>query len=65
MQAMVDRQTIAGRYVLTGSQQFELMTQVSQSLARRTAILRLLPFTLAEAHTLRPTRVSLPQTIPR
>ena len=39
------------------------MTQVSQSLAGRTAILRLLPFTLAEAQTLRPTRLDLPQTL--
>lgn len=49
LQAMVDGDPRPGRFVLTGSQQFELMTQVSQSLAGRTAILRLLPFTLAEA----------------
>jgi uncharacterized protein len=48
LQAMVDHDPKPGRFVLTGSQQFELMTQVSQSLAGRTAILRLLPFTLAE-----------------
>jgi uncharacterized protein len=48
LQAIVDRDPRPGRFILTGSQQFELMTQVSQSLAGRTAILRLLPFTLAE-----------------
>ena len=63
LQTLVDQNPKAGRYVLTGSQQFELMTQVSQSLAGRTAILRLLPFTLAEAQTLRPTRLDLPQTL--
>ena len=49
LQAVVDADPAPGRFILTGSQQFELMTQVSQSLAGRTAILRLLPFTLAEA----------------
>jgi uncharacterized protein len=50
IQSMVDQDAKPGRFILTGSQQFELMTQVSQSLAGRTAILRLLPFTLAETH---------------
>ena len=48
----------------TGSQQFELMTQVTQSLAGRTAVLRLLPFTLAEAQRLRAAlHPDLPQTL--
>jgi len=34
--------------MMTGSQQFELMNQVSQSLAGRTALLRLLPLTINE-----------------
>lgn len=51
LQGMVDADAQPGRFILTGSHQFELMTQVSQSLAGRTAVLRLLPFTLAEAHT--------------
>lgn len=54
LQAMVDADPSPGRFILTGSQQFELMTQVSQSLAGRTALLRLLPFTLAEAVRARP-----------
>jgi hypothetical protein len=49
LQSMVDADPRPGRFVLTGSQQFELMRDVSQSLAGRTALLRLLPFTLAEA----------------
>lgn len=41
----------AGRnsmYVLTGSEQFQLTESVTQSLAGRTALLQLLPFSLAE-----------------
>jgi uncharacterized protein len=49
LQGRVDADARAGQFILTGSQQFELMTQVTQSLAGRTAILRLLPLTLAEA----------------
>ncbi len=52
LQGMVDADPQPGRFILTGSYQFELMTQVSQSLAGRTAVLKLLPFTLAEVHTL-------------
>ncbi len=48
LQGMVDTDARPGRFILTGSHQFELMTRVTQSLAGRTAILRLLPFTLAE-----------------
>lgn len=54
LQAMVDADPQPGRFVLTGSQQFELMSQVSQSLAGRTAVLRLLPFSLAELARLGP-----------
>lgn len=48
LQGMVDADPRPGRFILAGSQQFELMTRVTQSLAGRTAILRLLPLTLAE-----------------
>jgi uncharacterized protein len=53
LQTLVDADARPGRFILTGSQQFELMTQVSQSLAGRTAIVRLLPFTLAETQLVR------------
>ena len=49
LQTLVDQNSIAGRFILTGSQQFELMRHVSQSLAGRTALLKLLPFTLCES----------------
>ena len=48
LQGMVDANPAPGQFILTGSQQFELMTQVTQSLAGRTGLLRLLPLTLAE-----------------
>ena len=54
LQSVVDADASPGRFVLTGSQQFELMSQVSQSLAGRTAVLRLLPFTLAEVARMHP-----------
>ena len=54
LQGMVDEDPSPGRFVLTGSQQFELMRGVTQSLAGRTAILRLLPFTASEVVRLSP-----------
>lgn len=53
LQGVVDAAPEPGRFILTGSHQFELMTQVSQSLAGRTAVLRLLPFTLAEVQRIK------------
>jgi len=53
LQGLVDADPTPGQFILTGSQQFELMNQVTQSLAGRTAILRLLPLTLAEAQRFR------------
>ena len=38
-----------GRWLLTGSQQFQLMANVSESLAGRIALLELPPFSLLEA----------------
>ena len=48
LQVIADEQRRNGLFVLTGSEQFRLSDAVSQSLAGRTALLRLLPFTLAE-----------------
>ncbi len=48
IQVDVDTTTQTGRYVVTGSQNFELLNTISQSLAGRTAIVKLLPFSLAE-----------------
>lgn len=48
LQVLGDEERRNGLFVLTGSEQFGLTGAVSQSLAGRTAMLRLLPFTLAE-----------------
>lgn len=64
LQALVDVNAAAGQFILTGSQQFELMTQVSQSLAGRTALLRLLPLTLAEIESIDPVDTHEPLALP-
>ena len=48
LQPLIDEQPAPGRFILTGSQQFEVMTSISQSLAGRTALLKLLPFSIEE-----------------
>ena len=48
LQGIVDEQRKPGQYVLTGSQHFGLLAEVTQSLAGRTALLNLLPFDLSE-----------------
>ncbi|MHB8138443.1 MAG: ATP-binding protein [Smithellaceae bacterium] len=48
LQALVDKDGRMGLYILTGSQQFGLMSGITQSLAGRTAFLELLPFALPE-----------------
>jgi predicted AAA+ superfamily ATPase len=48
IQGIVDRENRAGMFILTGSHQPGVHQAVSQSLAGRTAILNLLPFSLTE-----------------
>ena len=48
IQGIVDAKDTPGRFILTGSQQFHLTAKVSQTLAGRTAIAHLLPFSLDE-----------------
>jgi predicted AAA+ superfamily ATPase len=48
LQVLVDEQKKVGRFILTGSHQLRLQEAVSQSLAGRTAILKLLPLSLRE-----------------
>ena len=48
IQAEADRRGSAGQFILTGSQNILLLENVSQTLAGRVAILRLLPFSLEE-----------------
>ncbi|MYD87913.1 MAG: ATP-binding protein [Acidobacteria bacterium] len=54
VQVLVDEQGENGLFVLTGSQHFGLSNAISQSLAGRTALLRLLPFSLAERLSAKP-----------
>jgi predicted AAA+ superfamily ATPase len=48
LQGLVDEDRKPGRFVLTGSQQFGLLAGVTQSLAGRVAMCRLLPLSAAE-----------------
>ena len=50
VQGLVDEDGRPGRFIVTGSQNILLMKSVSQTLAGRTALLLLLPFSLAELH---------------
>ena len=50
IQTKVDEEHTPGMFILTGSRQFEMMETVSQSLAGRTAVANLLPFSFAELY---------------
>ena len=51
IQVLTDEAPRTGRFILTGSQQFEVMSKVSQSLAGRVGLIRLLPFSFEELRT--------------
>lgn len=48
LQGLIDQNPRSGSWILTGSQQFLLMNNVSQTLAGRIAIVELLPLSLSE-----------------
>jgi predicted AAA+ superfamily ATPase len=48
IQVMVDEKKCNGQFVLTGSHQLQLKEAITQSLAGRTALLQLLPFSIQE-----------------
>jgi uncharacterized protein len=48
LQAVVDASGIMGQFILSGSQNFHLIQQITQSLAGRVALFKLLPFDLQE-----------------
>ena len=48
IQAIVDEKKVKEMFILTGSQQFNLLDSINQSLAGRTAIISLLPYSLKE-----------------
>lgn len=61
LQVKVDEDKITGQFILSGSQNFLLLEKITQSLAGRVAILKLLPFSHAELEanspSLKPTEV--------
>ena len=64
IQVRVDGQPgLKGAFILTGSHQFMLMESVTQSLAGRTAILKLLPFSFAERTTCEGTSPEIPHLL--
>ncbi len=48
LQGAVDNHLIPGKYILTGSQQFGLLSGITQSLAGRVGMVQLLPFAMDE-----------------
>lgn len=50
LQTLVDERNEVGLFILTGSNQFEYMQNLTQSLAGRTAIFKLLPFSYSEIY---------------
>jgi predicted AAA+ superfamily ATPase len=48
MQSRVDESKIMGQYILSGSQNFHLINSITQSLAGRVALFKLLPFDFTE-----------------
>lgn len=50
IQGIVDSSDIPGLFILTGSHQFDLISSITQSLAGRTALVNLLPFSMDEIY---------------
>ena len=48
LQSLVDRDKRPGLFILTGSQQFGLVSHIAQTLAGRVGLIQLLPFSLHE-----------------
>lgn len=65
IQAIVDEKDSKGLYILTGSHQFGLRDAINQSLVGRTALLRLLPFSLEELNSNKQKKLSLEKILYR
>ncbi|HNW27045.1 MAG TPA: ATP-binding protein [Spirochaetota bacterium] len=65
IQTLVDEKGGAGHFILTGSHQFDLLGSVAQSLAGRTALVHLLPFSSEEIYPSKKGTPSLDETIYR
>lgn len=58
IQGVVDEYNVPGMFILSGSQQFNLMSGISQSLAGRTAIFKLFPFNMSELGSLNESNIN-------
>lgn len=66
IQTIVDQDGHPGQFILSGSQNFLLLRSISQSLAGRSAVLHLLPFSLAELGGRRSLQISsIGRNLPR
>jgi hypothetical protein len=63
IQVIVDETNEPSQYILTGSRQFEVLDSVSQSLAGRTAMFKLLPFSLEELESHLESSISIDQLL--
>lgn len=63
LQGIVDRDQIQGQFILTGSQNFLLLENISQSLAGRAAIVHLLPLEVDEINKAKIQLPSLEKTL--
>ncbi|MDE0701868.1 MAG: ATP-binding protein [Acidimicrobiaceae bacterium] len=63
LQGLIDAEPIPGRWILTGSHNLALMESVTQSLAGRTALLRLLPLARSEVLRFKNPPLQLDETL--
>ncbi len=63
LQTKTDLDRIKGQYILSGSQHFPLMESITQSLAGRVALMRLLPFDFSEIKSVNLLSNQLPEVI--
>jgi predicted AAA+ superfamily ATPase len=63
LQGMVDEAPVPGKFIVTGSQQFGLLSGVSQSLAGRVGMTTLLPLSLSEIPGVSDHSISLDQLL--
>ena len=64
LQTKVDESQMMGQFILSGSQNFLLMEKITQSLAGRVAVMKLLPLSIAELRADQPSfSASLPDMI--
>lgn len=63
IQTIVDNKNKEGMFILTGSNNFQLLDSVNQSLAGRTALVHLLPFSFIELHRNKTQQIDLDSMI--